>query len=115
MFERLHLSPSELRIFRCKPVPRFDDNASIFTASITQLLKCNGPRDDMRGFADATTRFYLIPVENLLPQGGGGKELCVDLLGRGPDLWVVLLQSGLIMGASEHRTTHSMIPHRHLI
>ena len=65
---------------------------------MTQLGKGNGPRDDIRGLADASARINLVPVEDLLPQVDPDHELRVDAPGRGPDRGVVLLNRASILG-----------------
>ena len=65
---------------------------------MTQLLKGNAPRDDIRGLVDASPRINLVPVEDLLPQVDPDHELRVDAPGRGPDRGVVLLNRASILG-----------------
>ena len=65
---------------------------------MTQLVKGHGPRDEIRGLADAPARINLVPVEDLLPQVAPDHELRVDAPGRGPDLGVVLLNRASILG-----------------
>ena len=65
---------------------------------MTQLVKGKGPRDDIRGLADASARLYLVPVEDLIPQVVPDRELRVDAPGRGPELGVVSLKRAFILG-----------------
>ena len=75
IFERLSLAPPELLLPRCPVVPLFDDSACVFITNLTQLVKGSGPRDDIRGLADASARINLVPVEDLLPQVDPDHEL----------------------------------------
>ena len=92
------MPPPELLLPRCLVVPRFDDNACVFITNMTQLVKGKGPRDDIRGLADASARINLVPVEYLIPQVVPDHELRVDAPGRGPELGVVLLNRASILG-----------------
>ena len=94
----MSLDPHELLLTRCLVVPCSDDSAHVFITSMTQLLKGNAPRYDIRGLADASARINLVPVEDLLPQVDPDHELRVDAPGRGPDRGVVLLNRASILG-----------------
>ena len=98
IFERLSLAPPELLLPRCRVVPFSDDSACVFITSQTQLVKGKGPRDDIRGLADASARLYLVSVEDLIPQVVPDRELRVDAPGRGPELGVVSLKRAFILG-----------------
>ena len=98
IFERLSLAPHELLLPRCPVVPFFDDSACVFITNLTQLVKGKGPRDDIRGLADASARINLVPVEDLIPQVVPDHELRVDAPGRGPELGVVSLKRASILG-----------------
>lgn len=98
MFERLSLAPHELLLLRCLVVPCSDDRARVSIASMTQLAKGNGPRDDIRGLTDASARINLVPVEDLIPQVVPDHELRVDAPGRGPELGVASLKRASILG-----------------
>ena len=65
---------------------------------MTQLVKGKGPRDDIRGLADASARINLVPVEDLTPQVVPDHELRVDAPDRGPERGVVLLKRASILG-----------------
>ena len=98
IFERLSLAPHELLLPRCLVVPCSEDSARVFITSITQLVKGNGLRDDIRGLADASARTNLVPVEDLLPHVDPDHELRVDAPGRGPEREEVLLKRASILG-----------------
>ena len=98
MFERLSLAPHELLMPRCPVVPFSDDSACVFITSQTQLLKGKGPRDDIRGLADAPARINLDPVEDLTPQVVPDHKLSADAPDRGLERGVVLVERAAILG-----------------
>ena len=65
---------------------------------MTQLVKGKGPRDDIRGLADASARINLVPVEDLIPPVVPDHELRVDAPGRRVELGVVSLKRASILG-----------------
>ena len=65
---------------------------------MTEVVEGNGPRDDIRGLADASARIHIVPVEDLIAECVPDHELCVDAPDRGPELGVAFLKRAFILG-----------------